>query len=88
MGNRVISFRLPEEKILRLKQIAARDRKTLTAVIEDSLDVMLGAGDPPMKNSERLAYMIGAGRSGRRTDVTKMDLGEILQERYDRDGHL
>jgi hypothetical protein len=87
MGNRIISIRLPEEKVLRLKQIAARDRKTLTAVIEESVDVTLGAGDPPMKNSERLAYIIGK-HSGPRTDVTKMDLGEILQERYDRDGHL
>jgi len=88
MGRRVISIRLPEEKVLRLKQIAARDHKTLTAVIEESVDATLQAGDPPMKNSERLAYMIGKFNSGPRTDVTKMDLGEILQERYDRDGHL
>jgi hypothetical protein len=80
LANLTVTVRLPEEKVRRLRQMAVRDRRTLTDVIEESVDAALEkahAGD--LSNRERLSYAIGRCSSGG-NDVTKMDLGEIMQD--------
>jgi predicted DNA-binding protein len=82
---RVVSIRLKEDTLLRIKQLASRERKTVTAVIEESVDAALGArAEDVSANAERLSYVVGccAGGGG---DVTKMDLGETLTERHAED---
>jgi len=88
VATRVVSIRLPEEKLVKVKRIAARERKTVTAVIAASLDAAL-AGDEGAEasNAERLSYALGCCSSGG-GDVTKMDLGDILAERHAEDGRL
>lgn len=87
MADLSITVRLPEEKVRRLKQIAASERRTLTDVIEEGVDATLSDhSGPSQSNCERLSYAIGV--CGVESDVTKMSLGEILGKRLDRDGHI
>jgi hypothetical protein len=88
MPTRIVSIRLPEEKLLRIKRLAARERKTVTAIIEESVDTALRAEeDQPSANVARLSYAVGCCASGG-GDVTQMDLGDILAERSAEDGRL
>jgi len=88
VSTRIVSIRLPEEKLLRIRQRAARERKTITAVIEESLDAALADdAEASCSNLERMSYVIGACASGG-GDVTTMDLGTILAEQHAEAGHL
>jgi predicted DNA-binding protein len=80
MADLTITVRLPEEKVRRLRQMASRDRRTLTDVIEESLDAAIEQDHADaISNLERLSYVVGRCASGG-NDVTKMDLGEIMEE--------
>jgi len=83
-----VTFRFAAEKVKRLRQVASREEKSLSELIRESLDQKLAEEENRGKsNLERLAYLIGSCKGGPRTDVTKMDLGDILEEKY-RAGHL
>ena len=76
--DRTITVRLPEEKVLRLQRLAEQEQKTMTDVIEESVDQRL-ANAPEEDNVSALSYVIGRCSSGG-TKLDELDFAKFLQE--------
>lgn len=83
-----LTIRLPEEKLLRLRQAAGAHHKSANTLVEEAIDAYLPRLAGPSL-ADALQDFIGAGGAGPPTDSSRMSeaMAEILDEKH-RGQHL